>query len=410
MTDRGSTGLVYTSFALLSVSLLFIVAFLPVTIPVENNPAEATRIGEASFFLDSVLADMDRSLEMSTRRALLASTNYVIKRNRSLASPGENISSALETGKISGEELDSMNDPQNASLLDWADRVSDIAADSDYSLDIELLNSSFNASAFEIRSSFRVFARLQDPVTLANFNRTNSANATISALGLEDPMILLNSDGRYSTQYARCGFDRPANQLYTGGHYSAGAVHGRAAVNPSTPDASSVSDKAEKILVTDDVDNYNVGASSSFAGIVSADDNDTTAGFTTKFIFDTGSISDIEQNMSLILNEEQVWRSSFRQMFRENCYLETSRGPNVIDRLGNQLVSPDGRGMATMIQVSELPSGLQEIESSVGYVYFNESSGMYGPERNIYGVTSEYSWFRLDDYHVNLWGLGDLAY
>ncbi len=409
MTEK-SRGLVYTSFALLSVSLLFMVAFLPVTIPVENNPEEATRIGEAAFFMDSVLSDMDRSLEMSTRRALLASTNYVIKNNLSLADPGKNVSSALETGKISGEELESMNDPQNASLLDWAERVSGIAAESDYSLDIQLLNSSFNASAFEVESSFRVFARLQDPVTLANFNRTNSANATVSALGLEDPMILLNSDGRYSTQYSRCGFDSPANQLYTGGHYSLGSAHGYAAVNPATPDAPSVSDKGEKVLVTDDVDNYDVSTSNSFAGIVSGDDNDTKAGFTTKFIFDTGSIADIEQNMSLILNEEQVWRSSFRQMFEENCYLETSRGPNVIDRLGNRMVSPDGRGIATMIEVSELPSSLQEIESAVGYVYFNESSGMYGPERSIYGVTSEYSWFRLDDYHVNLWGVDDLAY
>ncbi|MFB6242227.1 MAG: hypothetical protein ABEJ36_05525, partial [Candidatus Nanosalina sp.] len=256
-----------------------------------------------------------------------------------------------------------------------------------------------------VESSYTVFSRLKDPATLASFNRTRTANTTVSIRGLEDTMLLLRSKGRYVVQYERCGFDDPANELYTGTPHSSGAVQGIAEVQPV--DAATVDNASEKILVAEDIDNYDLAAVNSFAGAVSAQPNSTT-GYTTEYVFDTGSIAGIEQNMSLILNEGEVWRSGFRQMIEQNCYVETPRGPDFFDRLANRLVSPDSRGLATFVKVSELPSELQRTDSAVGYVYFNGTG--YGGLNEIRGVSGEYSWFRLDDYHVDQWGLGDLAY
>lgn len=399
------SGLIYTTFAILASSLLLLLASLPVAQPVGLDSSQAMRISEASFFLDSVLDDMDRSLEIATRRALTGSTNYVIETGNRLVEPGENVSSALVNGSISGVEL---NSTENASLEDWASRVSDIAARSGYSLDVELSNSSFNGTGFTVSSSYSVFTRLKDPVTLASFNRTKSAETSVSITGLEDPMILLRSEGRYVSQYSECGFDSPATQLQAGKFYSESEAHGAAEVKPNV---SEVENTSEKVIVMDDVDNYDESDVESFAAAVSAEPNSSqdADNYDTTYVFDTGSISGIEENDSLIVNRGEVWSSHFREMFTDNCYLETDRGPGFMDRFANRLVSGNGSGLATLLEVSELPAELQETESAVGYVYFNDS-GDYGDLKKVRGVTSEHSWFRIDQHHVTEWGLEGLAY
>lgn len=392
-------GLIYTSFAILASAVILLVASIPVNSTLNLGTGEATRIGEASFFLDSVLKDTDRSLRIASRRALTGSTDYVVETGSELVNPSKNISEAVVNGTISGRQL---NSTENASLRDWKHRVSNVSDRSGYSLRLEISDYSFNSSDFSVDASYTVFARLQDPVTLASFNRTRKANTTASVEGLEDTMLLLRSKGRYISQYEKCSFDDPAEVLMTGSRASSGTAHGKAVLQPS--DATAVSDKAEKILVTSDIDSES--DVESFSGVVSDDINDSD--YSVKHVSGTGTLSGIEDNMSLILHEDDVWRSSFREMFRENCYVETPRGPGFFDRLENELVSPgDEEGLATMIQVTELPQELRKTESAVGYAYFNETG--YGDLNEIDGVTSEYSWFRLDDHHVDLWNLDSLA-
>ncbi len=391
-------GAVYITFAVLSSSLLLFLAAVPVSNQFDADPNEATRIGKADFFLGSVLKDMERSLEIATRRALTGATNYVVETGESLAKPDKNVTSALVNGTISGVELNSKG---NASLREWRDRVSDIADRSGYSLEIQLENYSLSPDDFQINSSYSVFARLKDPATLAQFNVTKNAETSVSISGLEDTMILLRSKGRYVNQYTECSFDKPAEELHTAATHSQGAAHGEAEVNPSDADVANAS---EKILVVDDIDSYDTSDVKNFAGAVSRDPN-SSSGYDTEYAFDTGSISGIGQNMSLIINQGEVWNSHFRQMFREGCYVSTDRGPGFIDRLENDLVGPGG--FATLVDVAELPDELQETESAVGYVYFNGSG--YGSLNEIKGVSSEHSWFRLDDHHVDYWDLESLV-
>lgn len=393
-------GLVYTTFAIIASSLLLMVASIQVDDAGVGN-TQSSRIGEASFFLESVLDDMDRTLGISSRRALTASTNYVIETGNELEEPEKNITSALVNGTVSGTELEST---ENASLREWAGRVSKIADRSGYDLSIEIESYSFNTSNFNIDASYTVFARLEDPETRAAFNRTRTESSSVSISGLEDTMILLQSQGRYVSQYKRCGFDRPAEQLYTG-NGSSGAVHGHAVVEPV--DLSSVSDKPERILAAEDIESYDAATVNEFGGAVSAQPRSST--YDTEYVFDTGSISMIEENMSLILNQDLVWRSGFREMFQENCYVPDPWGPDFMDRMGNEMENDDGEGITTFVDVSQLPTELRRDRSMVDYVYFNESSD-YGSLSSIRGVSNEYPWFQLDQEHIDEWGIGQLAY
>lgn len=397
-----SKGLAYTSFAVLAASLIVTMVSLQVTGSGQVEAENSDRIGEASFFLQSIFSDMDRSLRISTRRALTGTTNYIVLNGEALQDAEANVSEALENGTLDGEEL---NGTEDASLQDWNSRVRDIADSSGYALDVRVQNYSFNDTGFNVQSSFSVFASLRDPTSLVTFNKTESTVTDVSIEGTEDSMLLLRSEGRYLAQYSECGFSEPAKVLYAGNQNSSGYVHGYSVKTPS--DVSSVSDRADKILVVDDVDSYQASSVNEFEGVISAEPSSNSGQYSTNYVFDTGSIADIGQNMSLILNDQQVWRSDFRRMFNQGCYVPDENGPDVFDRMENSLSNDDGDGLATLIDVSRLPNELRDIDSAVGYVYFDDSG--YGGLRQIKGVTDDYTWFRLDQAHVDYWGLGDLA-
>lgn len=395
-------GFAYTTFALLSATLLISLTFTQVYKPASIQTANAERIGQASFFMNSIFSDMDRSLSIATRRSFTGANNYVVTEGEPLSSPKDNVSEVLVNGTLDGEELDSVG---NASLSEWASRVSKIGERSGYRLNIVVRNYSFESRAFGIDSSFKVFARLKDPTTLAAFNRTRSAQASASIEGLEDPMITLRSKGRYVTNIQDCGFSDPADQVLTGSQNSSTSAHGQVVLRPS--DISPVNDSAEKIVAVEDPDSYSSSELNGFDGVVGAQEHSSPGDITTTYVFGTGSLDGLEDEGYAIIDNEDVWRTRFVPMFDQGCYIPSERGPNFLDRLGNELVSDSG-GITTLIDVSELPQELQKTESSVAFVYFNES-GSYGSTERVEGISDDYSWFRLDSYHVDEWGLNELV-
>jgi len=105
-----SKGLAYTSFAVLAASLIVTMFSLQVTSSSQVETGNADRIGEASFFLQSIFSDMDRSLRISTRRALTGTTNHIVLTGNALQNPEENVSEALENGTLDGEHLNGTED------------------------------------------------------------------------------------------------------------------------------------------------------------------------------------------------------------------------------------------------------------------------------------------------------------
>lgn len=389
--------MIYTSFAVLAAGLLISLAFIPLDSTDETDPSESLRIGQASFFLDSVLDDMERSLSMATRRAFTETTNWVVTEGEELKQPKENLSSALVNGTISGDQLENMED---ISLNEWTTRVSGIAEESNYRLEAEVVEYSFEPDVLRLESSFSVEASLDDPVTLASFNRSNTANSSSSMEGVEDTMILLRSAGRYVSTYSRCSFDEPVEQVSTGTVSSAGTAYGDAVVNPDSEDIGDIQTPSEKILVVDDVDEYDVSDVNSFEGVASESEN-STGGYSTKYVFGTGSLSSLLDSRPVLLEEDEVWRMDFSTMFQQRCYVPSETGPDPLERLGNEMVAEE-EGVATLLEVPALPAELQQTDSAVAHVYFNDTDD-YGDIREIEGVSDEHPWFRLDQSHIDRW-------
>lgn len=397
-------GFAYTSFAILSATLLISILFVQVYQPMDMENANAERIGEASFFLDSVFTDTDRTLSIATRRAFAGAVSEVVNSGEALKNPEENISEIMVNGTLDGSPVDSIG---NASLSDWETRVSDIASDSGYSLQIEIENSSFRSTGFDIKSSFQVRATLFDPVTRASFNRTHSTSTTTSVQDLEDPMITLRSLGRYTVTVNECGFDVPA-ESFAASQNSSDTAYGEAVVQPV--EMSSIDSKDEKVLAIENPDGYSSSELNQFEGVVASETSSDTSGITTSYAFGLGSISYIERRKNVLIDSDDVWSTGFVQMFEENCYIESEQGPDFTERLANNLAGSSGTGITTLIDIRELPPQLQKSEASaVDFVYFSDSASDNTRKLKEISDQDEYPWFRLDQDHINEWGVDELA-
>jgi hypothetical protein len=392
-------GFAYTSFALLASGVVLSAALFASSGGSDvERAAEAQRISSASFFLDSFVSDSERSLRIATRRALTSATNFVVQSGEPLPKPVENISEIAINGTLMDEEL-----PGDAYVVEWESRSARLAEDSNYRLNVSTRLRNLSSDMLEIRANYTVETRLFDPVTLSRFRSKDNKTVSASASGLEDPMLLLRSSGRYVSSYTACGFQDPAELLDTGTQNSTSVFHGRAVVSPSNP--GSVPNPGDRVLVVDDVDSHPSSAVNEFGAVVSAQESGDADAYSTHYAFDTGSDLGVDDNASLTVYRAQVWRTNFREMFQERCYIGDSSGPGVLDRFENDIEASGG--VATLVDVSDLPTELQREDSAVGHEYFDSEESSL---QKVHGVTETYSWFRLDEAHISDYGADSLAY
>lgn len=406
-----SKGMAYTAFALMASSVLLLVATLPMQGMDLDSAQQSERITEASFLVDQILKDERRAHQIAFDRAMGESTNYVINFGLPMDRPREQIAEIMVNASTAGEELVFM---KNASLENWFGRVGNLSKKSNYRVAVEFEDADIQKiQPFRYRSNLDVRVSVYDTRTRAFFNETQTTTSNSGIEGLEDPMIRLQTVDFYGHFFSRCDFSEPAELLETGAQNSGSTIHGRAAVEPLVGD---VDNPGERIIVAENVSEYSDTEVQQFAAAVSAEPVSNPSNFNNRYVFDTGSIASIQDNESLIIDDAEVWRSGFREMLRTGCYIVSDgplNGPDFLDRLANNLTGTRATGIASLINETAAPSHA-DTRSNVDYVYFN-STDVYGSLNEINGVTSgegsaEYfDYFRIDQYHVDQWGIAGLT-
>jgi hypothetical protein len=424
-------GMVYTPFAVLAASLLILMVAMPLNQPqLSTSEAEMTRISEASFYMDSIQSDKTRAQRIATDRSLTSLTNLVVETGEPIEDSDIAVKSSTVNGTVPGRDLNTTDD---YSMSEWISRVQEASREAGYSYDIEIIirNSSVEAEGFTVRSGLLSFSQLKDPVTLTTFNRTDQETVETDITQLEDTMLLVESQGRYVSRYKKCSFDRPAEEITDGPVTNGqGPAYGTSQLETAETDLTEIENRSTKVLVTNDINQFlpdQKDALDEFAGIVSANEPDLGPGnqpgsdpgdYPNKVIFNTGTIAGMDQDTPLILEDNTVWNSHFRQVLDQQCYFRSQgprAGPDFLDRLEGSTSNEENDGVSTLIDETVLPPTLQQGAdgSNVGYVFFGDED--FGELHSIEGVTSGtggneyYSWFRLDNHHVEKWNLTDIT-
>ncbi len=418
-------GFMYSMFALAVLGLLAFIVAAPIQVEELPDQTAVSRVDETAYFLTSVEEDVPRATRIVTKRAVIGAINTVAADDQPLPDAADAVRSGFLNGTINGTEQPLLRD---AAIDDWIARMEQQARRTGYDLDImvdPVTTAPAAPAAVWLNATFTI--TLDDDASDTRFSRTVDHERRVELTNVTDPLLLLETSGRYSHGFRSCPVPDPATRHATGteSHYggSENWTAGTAAVRPANGPVTNISDRADTVLVVDDICAYSdatiqddlsdfAGVASETAGGISGDGStvcgDANSAGIDAYVGGADGATAIDPDSRAVLTEEQVWQNTMYTAVETGCYLSDADGPNVYDRIEGRLSGTGGPGWASLLVIPDLPSDFQEPDrSAVDHVYFDDGGGTTS---RIKGVTGEHAWFRLDQDHVDAWDVGPLAY
>lgn len=410
-------GFVYTLFTLIVLNLVVITALMPLEAEAGDETSFKTNIDELYYFLKSVQGDIGRGGNIAGRRALVAVTTNVLSSGRGAVSAEDSIKEAFLNGTVGGNSSSVMRD---TTFRDWIDKMEAQAVSEGYSFNMSAGNSTVRSNGFN--TFFDVFYNLSvnDPSADAGFEKLNqNKTVPISVEGLDDPLMMLNTDAKYSLIVERCekvGAERiMEGSSYEYNYTSKGSerewVSGLAEKYDGS-DVSTVDNRDEKVLFTSDLCRYDAGLLDEFRGVVSEIETDGadicgSGEEIEAYIGGVDNYSMVEEGVVTVMDINSVWENYLPTMVDTGCYFHDVNGPDFLSRLENSLDGSNGIG--TLLNVPELPAEFQAANlTAVGHNYFEGEES----DNRVKGVSDRenYLWFRLDQNHLEMWEMEQLEY
>lgn len=416
----GRKGVFYTAFAILVLALLYLILTIPLGFRGLQRPGQNLRVDEQYYFLQSVKDDFKRSNYISSRRALAAASNYMLTASSSLNDSSSGIRELLYNGTIVGNESLLM---ENSTITGWADKIETIAERSDFNLSLSLTSLTFDQSSSHFYSNLSYHFLIQDPRSQSSFSGNESLETGVSYDELVDALNYLRSNGEYSSAYNFCNFSHHAFVVGSGSQQDYSLDRdwnsGRATILNQSDDLTQVEAEGAKVAIVEEICAFSQPEElADFAGVVAETELSNLSSpcgslfNLTAFI---GGLADaqnkVEEKHLLVLNNQDLWVNNVLDQLDQGCYFAADDAPTFLDRLENNLAPqfPASQGPAHFLDLTQLPSDLQQEKSALDFVYWNQTAD-YGSDHQLKGVTDYYRWFRLDQDHIDDWGLSDLTY
>lgn len=377
----------YTPFAVLATSMMFLMFISPLDVYPESVNQD---IGSVE-----TVQTLDSSIENSF------SESFGITVNEHLREYNEGLNSPVTDAQTNFSEEYDPDSGSHYSLTQVETDMNDLfqsGARRELNLDSgETFN--FAASGLTIESNVSLNYNMTDNLvgSINSFDRTVISQASID--GAKDPFAEFNAGE--NVEYSYCGFDKPAYYAGSGSSSSNSVISGEAIYRPD--DISEVSNKADKVLFIESVDNY--GASlGGFAAVVVQDSSYNSGAYVNGFAPERK----INNGENVIIDQNEVFISYFRKILDNECFVESSNAPDVFDRIEDNNVASD-QGILTFIGNSTSKGSPNE-----DYLYYDGSRTSDGSVVNVTGLNSndngfdERPWFNLDTSNLDIWGLESL--
>jgi len=379
-------GMANTPFAILAVSLLMMLYMAPLG---------SVQDGLEQKVLESEASDMQaNNLENSFKEGLgVTASNYINASNHYVVENGF-VTDADSAIDYQNQEFDGVQ-MNFTDYSQYTDSMQQIYSDRGQGLEYSYSNIGLE-EGLKIEGSAEISYNFT-PNSLTTYSMEGLVEGTDGVRG-PDPLLADASSGSFTPDYSYCGFDRPAQQLGIGSQSSNEVAHGYAVFQLDDLDSGT-----EQILVTENASSYESSELNDFNGVIAQAEGSISNG---NYATVSGlEISQITEGDSLIINQDQVWRSHFRKMINENCYVENSNAPGILNRMEGSF-SSSTKGLTTFIGDESNSDNINE-----AYMYY---SGDSASNSSIKGVTSgdylnEKAWFRLSDENIAEWNLGSLA-
>ena len=360
-------ALLYTAFTIVAVaSILFVLTLQFRSSWISTSIKEKIRGDELSYLYQDILKDGERALYISGKRAVIATINYELSNGTFFENANDTIANATLTGIIDGELQPIM---ENTTLEDWFSKISSLTEYRGLTTNITFLGIEVKPDGYmTISIQARANIIVHDDALNATINRSTNFKTVVSLLGIEDPFNTIESLGFVLNTFRMCG-------SLNGSVYDDSQVYGRAYVDYTTTDFSSIQEKENYILVTDTIDNKT--NYTDFRAMITAEI--PSANLATPHIFGVSGIDAILNQSLIVKVGGRVYLTNITFEKNNSCYFPWSSAPSILDRLeGRNYPDPkyflDGerQGIASFIAVQLFPPELIKTSEThvLDYTYY----------------------------------------
>lgn len=342
---------------------------------------------------------IDRSLhiviDLAIRRAIIASTNYILNHSTYLNNTENNLKELIINGTLNGEPIELM---ENNTLTKWISDLENFYYENlKYNISISLRNLSISLNdSFHIQVSAIASINISKS-NVAFLSKEKKLLERTSIEGFEDPFYLMNiTHGLLPKKIIKFRYEN-FTELILLGNGSNGWCYGEL-----TNDLQDI-DKS-KILVKNDISG-NESLANEFCGVIFQTGNGTI--LTTTHLQSSTNVENLLSNYTKILlsgEKEKAWNiSNFIDFVQGGYYINSSYGPSFFDRLEGKnycsYCSTKVVGLESFINKNvlvgvNLPVNIDS--TNIDYLYANQTFGNYiGLDENTVG--DEFYAFRIDN-------------
>lgn len=375
----------YTPFAVFAASMLFLLFISPLDLYPDTVHQDIQASETAQTFHHSFENGFSNGFGESVNQ-------YMITFNDNVSSEGP-----LNDAEDEFNTNYSMSSSNYFSMDELENNIIEIFQDDRRNINFSTGDSvTFDAEGLKINSKIDLNYNLTDPITgiTRRYSQRFSTEASIN--GSIDPLTNYTAEERLEYRY--CGYESPAVMAGSGSG-SASELFGYAVVKPD--DQDSIADKENKIILLESADNEDEAVLDEYKAVI-VEDNSYNDG---DYIQDFNQDQQFYTGQNIILIDDYVYISYFREIIDNQCFIEADDAPDIFQRMENDN-SGSVDGILTFIEDTS-----SEGEPNEDYYYFDSDRSASNPV-NITGVSSsdldERSWFSVEQVNMDYWNLTNL--
>lgn len=153
-----------------------------------------TRIETVNFFIKDVERDISKGVTIATFRTLLSFNQFIATNGTFIDNINERFKESFLNGTINKQPLSLMKD---STFTDWANKISAEANKVDIKFNFTINDVKINhTDPWTVRVGLNISLDIRDKRNTSYWVRNRYLANTVSIIGFEDPLYIVNSNGR----------------------------------------------------------------------------------------------------------------------------------------------------------------------------------------------------------------------
>lgn len=192
------SGIFYTTAAI-ALTIVIVATYSSYTAFRLNDKMDVvqTRIETVNFFIKDVEKDLENGIFIAGFRTLLSFSQYIATNGTFISNVNEGFKESFLNGTINAQPLSLMKD---STFTDWADKISAQADKIDIKFNYTVNEIKLNHSdPWNVDIDLNLTLDIRDKRNTSYWNRNKKLSQRISIIGFEDPLYVVNSNGRVTS-------------------------------------------------------------------------------------------------------------------------------------------------------------------------------------------------------------------